>query len=690
MPLRLLVRPEGAIGALLLACFVVGGHSSAATPPYPQSALITSMSWDFSTVGEMRKAHGSDLWPLTWASDGNLYGAWGDGGGFDGDSNSLGRVSLGFARITGTPIAGEPASYSGRNVWGAAPRYAANRAIFGGKVDDLISVNGVLYGHGGLWTAANCGCADPTQRSGDNPSDRTLAWSADLGRSWQVASWRSPTDPGTSLQYGENYKGAMDPAHVYFYYQRNAASDATRIYLRRVSTSQLTADPATPGHFEYLVAFDGEGLPLWSSGGGNALAIFEDPRVPPGADANATVVYDAALGRYVMATQHGNGAGAMGFFEAPAPWGPWRTMAYYDDWGGFSETAGEGNGLSFPSKWISSDGRTLWGVFSAAGGFDSFNVIKAVVAVRGPMPQILDPAEGTVLSPGERVTAQGTGAQLSWSVTVVGAEDSLVARGSGPTLTFVVPERAPTGSHVRITLSGPTSSVFHDYAIGQPSGSFLAGYWTFNDGAGTVAKDSSGKGNSGALVNGPVWVAGKIAGALDFRRGHSAVRVGTAAALANLYVTGLTVTAWVNPRSDGDNGRIVDKDGNDRGWLLKMSPGGLQFVGDEFGVCAVTRQANRFLTRNAWQHVAATWDGSYRGGGVHLYINGVPADGPYVNGGGMLTDDSRIPLTIGNRISDLDRGFDGIIDDVHLFNRVLTPSEVHDLAVASTDPSAGR
>jgi hypothetical protein len=641
------------------------------------------MSWDFAAVGAMRKAHGSDLWPLTWAADGNLYAAWGDGGGFDGDSNETGRVSLGFARITGTPLPGEPGSYSGRNVWGAAPRYAQSRATFGGKVDDLISIDGVLYGHGGLWTAANCDCADPTQRSGDNPRDRTLAWSADLGRTWQVASWRSATDPGTSLQYGENYQGAMDPAHVYFYYQPDSASDATRIYLRRASTSQLTADPGTPGHFEYLTAFDGEGLPLWSRSAGNALAIFEDPRVSAGTAANATVVYDAALGRYIMATQHGNGAGAMGFFEAPAPWGPWRTVAYYEDWGGYTETAGEGNGLSFPSRWISPDGRTLWGVFSAVSdGFDSFNLIRAVLTVSGPMPQIIEPAAGSVLAPGERVTTRGSGMPLSWSIALLGSEDSLVAKGSGPTLTFVVPESPTSGARIRITLSTPTSSVFRDYAIATPTGNSLVGYWRFDDGAGSVARDSSTEGNAGTLVNNPTWVTGKIRGALDFRGGRAAVRVRSAAALTNLYVKGLTVTAWINPRSDGNSGRIVDKDGNARGWLLKMSNGGLQFVGDEFSAAAVTRQTNRFLSRNIWQHVAATWDGSYRGDSVHLYISGVPADGTYVNGGGGLADDSSIPLTIGNRVFDLERGFDGIIDDVHVFNRVLAPGEIHDLAMA--------
>ena len=33
----------------------------------------------------------------------------------------------------------------------------------------------------------------------------------------------------------------------------------------------------------------------------------------------------------------------------------------------------------------------------------------------------------------------------------------------------------------------------------------LVGYWKFNDGTGTQAHDSSGKGNNGTLVNSPAW-----------------------------------------------------------------------------------------------------------------------------------------------------------------------------------------
>jgi hypothetical protein len=361
-------------------------HAASVTPPYPQSQLIAGMKWDFSTVLSHRKAIGSDIWPTTWAADGNIYAAWGDGGGFDGTerSKATGRTSLGFARIRGVPEVAEPDSFGGRNVWGQAPGFAEFQATFGGKVVDVISVDGVLYAQGGLWTGANCSCPDPTLRSEDNPTQRTLAWSADLGKNWQVAPWVSATDLGSSLQFGQDYAGAFDPAHVYFYYQRDVKTDPTHIYLRRVRRDALTENPATFGHFEYFAGTDEAAASRWSTAEAEATAVFFDPNTPGGVFAGPSVVYDAPLGRYLLAAWHGVATGQVGFFEGRTPWGPWTTVAYYENWGGFNETAGEATGLNLPAKWISADGRTLWAVFSginngAANEFDSLNVAKVIL-----------------------------------------------------------------------------------------------------------------------------------------------------------------------------------------------------------------------------------------------------------------------------------------------------------------------
>src|ERR1700721_54037 len=83
--------------------------------PYPHSRMISAITCDFSTIVSHRKALGSDLWPCAWAVDGDLYCAWGDGGGFDGNDDNVGRASLGFARIAGTPTLQDPDAIPGKN-----------------------------------------------------------------------------------------------------------------------------------------------------------------------------------------------------------------------------------------------------------------------------------------------------------------------------------------------------------------------------------------------------------------------------------------------------------------------------------------------------------------------------------------------------------------------------------------------
>jgi hypothetical protein len=371
---------------LLQAVTLREAPAAAIEPPYPHSRIAAEVSWDFSTVPSGRKAVGSDIWPMTWAADGNLYAAFGDGGGFEGTEHSkaTGRTSLGFARISGSPSDVGIDSVIGRNVWGQAPLFAENQATFGGKVDDLLAVAGVLYAQGGLWTAKTCRCQDPTVRQDDNPNERQLAWSRDFGKTWSIVPWSVPSDLGTTLQFGPDYSGATDPAHVYLYYQMDARRDATRIYLRRVRTDELLVDPRTPDHYEYFAGFRSHGAALWSANVNESLPVFQDPTVPPGVSVGPTVIYDAPLARYILFAWHGNLLGQLGIFEAETPWGPWATLDYYDDWGGFNETAGAATGFSLPTKWLSSDGRTFWVVFSGeknglVNDFDSLNMLRGTL-----------------------------------------------------------------------------------------------------------------------------------------------------------------------------------------------------------------------------------------------------------------------------------------------------------------------
>jgi len=90
-------------------------------PPYPPSPVIKKIAW--APADEIiRRASGSDNWPITWADDDNQYTAYGDGWGFEPKTKE--KLSLGIAKITGCrPISAGPTSArKPANVWGRGPK----------------------------------------------------------------------------------------------------------------------------------------------------------------------------------------------------------------------------------------------------------------------------------------------------------------------------------------------------------------------------------------------------------------------------------------------------------------------------------------------------------------------------------------------------------------------------------------
>jgi fibronectin type 3 domain-containing protein len=214
------------------------------------------------------------------------------------------------------------------------------------------------------------------------------------------------------------------------------------------------------------------------------------------------------------------------------------------------------------------------------------------------------------------------------------------------------------------------------------------GYWKLNEGTGITTADASISGNTGTLTNAPTWTAsGKIDNALIFNGGTGFVGINGAGNLANLYQTGMTVMAWIKPTTlgAGGYGRIVEKGI----WGLKLqNTNKVWFGGGNFSTTAVTKESSTGVTFGVWQHVVATWDGSGASANVHIYINGVLADGATTEGAGALISDSSYTLAIGNHAPTGDRGFDGTIDDVRIYNRVLTLAEIQSITADLQVPTA--
>ena len=146
--------------------------------------------------------------------------------------------------------------------------------------------------------------------------------------------------------------GGLD-GHVYFYGQKQGDSNQT--FMGRVATEKLPER----GAYEFLARLADDG-PRWTSDVAKAAPIFVDPSgdLP-------TVVYVPGLKRYLLTAFH-MGPGQLGVFDSPDPWGPWTIVAFEENWAGMG-SEGQGLTCSFPAKWMSSDSKTLWCIFSAYG-----------------------------------------------------------------------------------------------------------------------------------------------------------------------------------------------------------------------------------------------------------------------------------------------------------------------------------
>jgi len=339
---------------------------SSTKPPYHHSSVILDIVWDWKTY--VTAAPGSDLWPVAWAQDDHLYAAWGDGGGFGG-TDSDGRVALGIARIQGMPE-----DWHGINVNGGKnPEHAASFPRKG-KTTGLASVDGVLY-------------ATVNLENGTWPDvDHALEWSTNNGASWARAEWLFPKgsgnfQPAKFVAFGKDYTGLPEPlaGYVYLCGPRQSADPGSgnRLYLARVPRDRLREQAA----YEFFQRRDADGAGIWVANSAQAQPVFVDPNgVTPGA-----IVYDPGLKRFLLTCFH-VGPGQLGVFDAPSLWGPWTTVAYYEDWGQMG-TEGEGLTCGFPQKWMSADGLTLWSVFSVYGdgakkgisAHNRFNLMKATL-----------------------------------------------------------------------------------------------------------------------------------------------------------------------------------------------------------------------------------------------------------------------------------------------------------------------
>ncbi len=211
------------------------------------------------------------------------------------------------------------------------------------------------------------------------------------------------------------------------------------------------------------------------------------------------------------------------------------------------------------------------------------------------------------------------------------------------------------------------------------------GMWLFNEGSGSVAKDTSGKGNDGKIEGGAKWVNGKFGKALSLDGSDDYVEIPHDDSL--MVGSEHTIALWFKlDQTPNDNG-IVTKDDWAPGFWWNATiirhhthdpAGTLHYI-----------DANWNPDTN-WHHVAATWDGEEFG----VYL-----DADEIGSGISARDLGRNPLTdkpllFGIYLATGQHGNWGqflaaTIDDVAIFNAALSDREIESIMNVGLEKAAG-
>lgn len=200
----------------------------------------------------------------------------------------------------------------------------------------------------------------------------------------------------------------------------------------------------------------------------------------------------------------------------------------------------------------------------------------------------------------------------------------------------------------------------------------MVGYWKLDEGSGSSAADSSGYGNDGTLGNSPTWINTSLpslgftdGAALSLNGSTNYVSLGT----SNLPATNAaqSISLWANIGAT-TNGNLIALS-NSSSAAVQIKVNGTSF--GAYGWGGGTLVQTTTPSTGTWHHIAYTYDGA---GNQTLYIDGIATTATATNQTGSVTTAYLGTYAPNNEM------FNGSLDDVRIYNRVLTAAEVSALA----------
>ena len=195
----------------------------------------------------------------------------------------------------------------------------------------------------------------------------------------------------------------------------------------------------------------------------------------------------------------------------------------------------------------------------------------------------------------------------------------------------------------------------------------LVGYWPLDEGSGNSAQDASGNGSTGRWsgtasgANSTYYSTGKVGNYAGVFDGTTDYVWTTATFTMNGAVT---MSAWAQPGTSTEPlYRIAEMNYANTGEIGGNSAG--TTYGWDYNNHQITGGT---IASGTWVMVTGVYDGTNQ----ILYLNGAQVGSPYVSGSATGTNIMSIGATSNNH----SYKWNGLIDDVRIYNRALSPAEI--------------
>jgi large repetitive protein len=216
--------------------------------------------------------------------------------------------------------------------------------------------------------------------------------------------------------------------------------------------------------------------------------------------------------------------------------------------------------------------------------------------------------------------------------------------------------------------------------------STLVAHYKMDENGGTALVDASESGNNGTIAGSPTWVTSQagLGYALNL---NGTSQYATVPHNSSLNITGpITLTAWVRPavKTTQDVVRKAINSSTD-GYELTLATGGTAFFRlnqkASLDIYRVDSTSPYPFDGSTWVHIAGTYDGTT----IRIYFNGAPQNSKA--GPTSITQNSN-SLNIGATWNGTtsSRWFKGLMDEVRVYNRALSDTEIAALATLPPPP----